>query len=223
MRHLHLLLIAGLAGGCTATINSYGATGDKRGNVEELNGEDAAAPWDDDEAPDAGKPKTAPVAMDAGKPPTPPTPMDAGKPPAESAPLDAGKPPTTPAPMDAGSMPPMAAMMAAGSVSPKPAADAAAACDFRGLVQMKCGNASCHGAPATNTGLDLTSPSLAMRVAGRKGPSACSSKLLIDTANPKQSALYLKVTGTSCGSQMPLGGTLSASEQACVLSWIEAL
>lgn len=213
MRHLHLALIACLAGGCTATINTYGSAGEKRGNVAELEGEDAGAPW---EEPDAAEPPAAPVAMDAGKPTAAPVVMDAGKPSA----MDAGKPPAA---MDAGSMPPMAAMMAAGSVSPKPAADAAAACDFRGLVQMKCGNASCHGAPATNTGLDLTSPSLAMRVAGRKGPSACASKLLIDTENPKQSALYLKVTGTSCGSQMPLGGTLSASEQACVLSWLEAL
>jgi hypothetical protein len=111
----------------------------------------------------------------------------------------------------------------AGAVPTEAPEDAGAACDFRGLVQAKCGNASCHGAPASSTGLDLTSPALAMRVAGRKGPSACSNNLLIDTANPARSALYLKVTSMTCGSQMPLGGSLTPSEQACVLSWIEAL
>jgi hypothetical protein len=134
----------------------------------------------------------------------------------------ASKPQTAAHPMAAGSVPPMAAMPAAGGRSPPPA-DAGAVCDFRALVQAKCGNASCHGAPASSTGLDLTSASLAMRVAGRKGPNACASKLLIDPANPAESALYFKVTGTTCGAQMPLGGSLTPGEQACVLSWIEAL
>jgi hypothetical protein len=106
--------------------------------------------------------------------------------------------------------------------TPKP--DAGAACDFRGLVMMKCGGSGCHGGPAAGTGLDLTTAMLATRVEGRRGPAACSSNLLIDKTNPTKSALYLKVTGSTCGSQMPLtGGTLTASEQACVLSWIEGL
>jgi hypothetical protein len=113
-------------------------------------------------------------------------------------------------------MPPAAGSGAAGTVP-------AAACDFRGLVQMKCGNANCHGAPASGTGLDLTSASLAMRVEGRKGTSACTDKLLIDKDHPEASMLYLKVTGTSCGAKMPLGGALTESEQSCFLSWIEGL
>jgi hypothetical protein len=113
-------------------------------------------------------------------------------------------------------MPPAAGSGAAGTVP-------AAACDFRGLVQMKCGNANCHGAPASGTGLDLTSASLAMRVEGRKGASACTDKLLIDKDHPEASMLYLKVTGTSCGAKMPLGGALTESEQRCFLTWIEGL
>jgi hypothetical protein len=110
----------------------------------------------------------------------------------------------------------------AGSMSVPPP-DASVACDFRGLVQMKCAGSACHGAPASGTGLDLTSPMLAVRVEGRKGPAACANTLLIDKANPKRSAIYLKVTGTECGSRMPLGSTLTAAEQACVLSWIDGL
>jgi hypothetical protein len=157
-------------------------------------GGDAASPSEDD---DAGAPKV--VQRDASRPPPPPM---------ESDDEDAGRP--------------VVAMPVAGSASPaKP--DAGTVCDFRGLVQLKCGSAACHGAPGAGTGLDLTSASLATRVEGRKGPGACASSLLIDKANPSKSALYLKITGTTCGTQMPLGGSLTPSEQACVLSWIEGL
>lgn len=115
-----------------------------------------------------------------------------------------------------------------GSV--QPAADSGGAgkptspsCDFPGLMQMKCGNGSCHGGPNAGTGLDLTSASLAMRVAGRKGSGACANKLIVDKNNPEQSELYLKVSGADCGVRMPLGGMLSTDEQACVLSWMQGL
>ena len=117
----------------------------------------------------------------------------------------------------------------AGGASNPPAAGAggsapvAASCDFRGLMMMKCGSSGCHGGPNAGTGLDLTSPMLAMRMGTRKGPSQCSDKLMIDTENPEESALYLKVSGGDCGSRMPLGGMLNAAEQECVLSWIEGL
>jgi hypothetical protein len=160
-------------------------------------GSDAAIASEDD---DAGTPKVPPRQM-----PRPPAPKQTD----DDDDDDAGKPPVV-------------AMPAAGSASPaKP--DAGAVCDFRGLVQMKCGSAACHLAPALGSGLDLTSASLATRVEGRKGPGACASNLLIDKANPSKSALYLKITGTTCGSQMPLGGSLTPSEQACVLSWIDGL
>lgn len=98
-----------------------------------------------------------------------------------------------------------------------------AACDFRAIMQAKCGNATCHGAPGSSTGLDLTSAMLAARVEGRQGKGACSDKLLVDPENPRDSKLYLKVSGSTCGSQMPLGGQLNTDEQACVLAWIEGL
>ncbi|MET0388932.1 MAG: hypothetical protein ABW321_23365 [Polyangiales bacterium] len=100
---------------------------------------------------------------------------------------------------------------------------AVASCDFRALMQAKCGNASCHGAPGTATGLDLTSPALAMRVAGRNGSGSCGDTLLVNADNPEQSVLYQRVTGSDCGVKMPLGGSLTADEQDCVLSWIEGL
>ena len=90
-------------------------------------------------------------------------------------------------------------------------------------MMAKCGNASCHGAPASSTGLDLTSANLGTRVQGRKGKGECRDNFLIDPDNPADSKLYLKVTGSTCGSQMPLGGMLTQPEQECVLTWIENL
>jgi hypothetical protein len=103
------------------------------------------------------------------------------------------------------------------------AADSAALCDFRALMQARCGNASCHGGAMASTGLDLTSAGLADRVRGQRANGACGQYLLIDVANPQQSALYLKVTNEACGVRMPVGGSLSSSEQACVLQWIDRL
>jgi hypothetical protein len=98
------------------------------------------------------------------------------------------------------------------------------ACDFPGLMQAKCGSSGCHGGPGAATGLDLTTPMLAMRAAGRMGSGSCTDKLVVDKDDPRESKLFLKVSGTTCGSQMPVGGApLNLDEQACVLSWIEKL
>jgi hypothetical protein len=93
-------------------------------------------------------------------------------------------------------------------------------CDFKGLIMSKCGAASCHGGPSASTGLDLTSDGLRARMANVSGGGACSDKPMINEDDPEQSTLYLIVTGNACGLRMPLGGTLSATEQACVLEWI---
>jgi hypothetical protein len=98
--------------------------------------------------------------------------------------------------------------------------DGSVSCDFKALIQAKCGSAGCHGGPTTSTGLDLTSDNLADRVSGRHGADSCAEQLMIDKANPAQSVLYLRVTGTTCGVRMPIGGSLSESDQACVLEWL---
>lgn len=98
----------------------------------------------------------------------------------------------------------------------------AVSCDFQGLMMSKCGAASCHGGPSASTGLDLTSEGLRARMANVSGGGACSDKPMINADDPEQSTLYLVVTGNACGLRMPLGGQLSAAEQACVLEWISA-
>jgi len=124
---------------------------------------------------------------------------------------------------DAAPAAPDAARDAASEDAAQPAAEAGIGCDFQGLIMAKCGKSGCHDALAVSNGLDLTSPDLAVRIGGRRGSGECSPYLLINQAVPNQSALYLKVTPDRCGSRMPLGGTLTDGEQACVLRWIESL
>src|SRR5688572_25461659 len=105
---------------------------------------------------------TASQAGRTSSPPPPPPPANENE--NETDDIDAGsnKPPA----QDAGPA-------AAGGAAPKPDAGMAA-CDFRGIVQAKCGNQNCHGGPSASTGLDLTSASLATRMEGRKGAGSCT-------------------------------------------------
>jgi len=113
----------------------------------------------------------------------------------------------------------------AGGASDAGSADAgtAIACDFKALMQQKCGGSACHGGPSSSTGLDLTSENLAMRVRGKKGSGGCTSSLIIDPDNPAESVLYTSVTDDTCTTRMPIGQKLPDSEQQCILQWIEAL
>jgi hypothetical protein len=100
-------------------------------------------------------------------------------------------------------------------------ADADIGCDFAALIDLKCKR--CHSAPVLTNTLDLLSPDLAGRIGTTQGTGGCSSYQIIDTAQPERSALYLQVTAEACGSRMPLNGTLTDGEQACILRWIQSL
>jgi hypothetical protein len=149
--------------------------------------------------------------------------------PAQDAGLDASEPPVEDA--GGGSQEPDASEDS-GRAEPEggPEADAATdagesdsgiGCDFAALLKRKCDG--CHGAPPAPNPLDLISPDLAGRLAGRSGTGDCSNYQLIDPERPEQSVLYLKVTPDYCGSRMPLNSVLTDGEQACILSWIESL
>jgi hypothetical protein len=47
---------------------------------------------------------------------------------------------------------------------------------------------------------------------------------LIDRANPEESWLLRKITGThgDCGSGMPAAGSLTTGQQACLEGWIRS-
>jgi hypothetical protein len=216
-RFLSCGVLAAFVGACVGTLDD--PTMFQRGTYSPSLTRDAGSSPDEDLEPvegedgeDAGQGTSDASGRDTG--PMDGAVADAGESwskdsatPADAGPADAATTDATPAQADASSTP----------------ADAGGGCDFRALISAKCGNASCHGALAVSTGLDLVSDGLAGRLAGRMGSLACSNYLLIDPEQPARSALYLKVTAEACGSRMPLGGTLNDKEQACILQWIENL
>jgi len=100
---------------------------------------------------------------------------------------------------------------------------AASVCDAPSQVfAARC--AGCHSpGPAEYVNLDLTSPGVAKRVTGTR--STCQGEVLVVAGKPDASYLYTKLTepNPTCGSQMPLNGSLGADDLACVESWIVGL
>ena len=90
------------------------------------------------------------------------------------------------------------------------------------LFPLSCATSACHSAQSQQGNLDLQSSGLPARLVGKQaygGPG-----LLIDSTNPDQSVLYLKVTDTPPFQfQMPLGAPpLSAADMACLQAWVRA-
>jgi hypothetical protein len=99
------------------------------------------------------------------------------------------------------------------------------------LAQMKCAQAGCHGGSVIVAGLDLSaaviaSPTPLVDRSNRGETMACMANVarVIDSQRPEQSLLYTKTLATfPCGSRMPIGTALTATESACLLSWIRSI
>ena len=91
------------------------------------------------------------------------------------------------------------------------------------ILVQRCASPGCHTSREKTSDLDFQSPGVADRLVGQPG-STCKT-VLVDPAAPRQSLLYLKVSGQpTCGSRMPLGDReLSAAELACLEQWMKSL
>ena len=90
------------------------------------------------------------------------------------------------------------------------------------IFPLSCSTSACHSAQSQQGNLDLESSGLPKRLVDRSahgGPG-----LLIDSKNPPQSVMVLKVTDTPPFQfQMPLGAPpLSPEELACLQAWVQA-
>jgi hypothetical protein len=90
------------------------------------------------------------------------------------------------------------------------------------IFTPSCTASACHSAQSQQANLDLESSGLPLRLVNKLahgGPG-----YLIDSKNPGQSVLYLKVTANPPFQfQMPLGTPpLSPDEMACLLAWVQA-
>jgi hypothetical protein len=77
--------------------------------------------------------------------------------------------------------------------------------------------ASCHGG---NGGLTITTGVSYNNLVNVNAQSSCTSLKRVLPNDAANSVLYRKVSGTSCGSQMPQGSVLSADEIALIRNWI---
>jgi len=90
------------------------------------------------------------------------------------------------------------------------------------MLKAKCGG--CHSAADPVGGIDLASDGVAARLKDAPSSAACEGFSQIDSKDPGQSLIYLKVTDTPpCAPRMPIGTPLSDTEQACLLEWLEQL
>ncbi|TNF32038.1 MAG: hypothetical protein EP329_11325 [Deltaproteobacteria bacterium] len=82
---------------------------------------------------------------------------------------------------------------------------------------------SCHGADRPDAGLDLETPGLLGRLAGRTSVHAgCRELAVVVPGRPEAGLLVPKLLGTlaGCGDPMPPSGTLAPAELQCVTRWV---
>ena len=95
---------------------------------------------------------------------------------------------------------------------------------FMNNGSKSCVSTICHDTTEPAGGLDLESPDPASRMIGKKSQDPnCSSKLLIDPANPEASFLLEKVSQKkpTCGDQMPnVPSKLLLAEIDCIHTWV---
>jgi hypothetical protein len=104
-----------------------------------------------------------------------------------------------------------------------------------------CQTAACHGGPTVSAGLNLDNVNLTMNAkakyldvpntgdpTGQAPPCAGGMFKLIDSAAPMNSLLYTKAEAPGdmthpCGGKMPVIGTFTADDKACLLKWINSV
>jgi hypothetical protein len=83
------------------------------------------------------------------------------------------------------------------------------------IFNSQCTN--CHGIEG---GLTITAGVSYNNLVNINARSSCASFKRVLPNNAANSVLYWRISGTTCGSRMPLGGTLSTSDIALIRDWI---
>ncbi|MDP9034446.1 MAG: hypothetical protein M3O50_06535 [Myxococcota bacterium] len=90
------------------------------------------------------------------------------------------------------------------------------------LLAPTCGVSGCHSPPTNQSGLDLASPGVGSRLVNHQ--AMAGQGMLIDSQNPDQSTILLKVQANPpFGATMPLGKPpLTSAELQCLHRWVVA-
>ena len=81
-------------------------------------------------------------------------------------------------------------------------------------------NSQCTGCHGGNGGLTITAGASYNNLVNVNAQSSCPSLKRVLPNDAANSVLYKKVSGTTCGSQMPQGGSLSTSDITLIRDWI---
>jgi hypothetical protein len=81
-------------------------------------------------------------------------------------------------------------------------------------------NSQCSGCHGGSGGLTITTGASYNNLVNVFAQSSCTSLKRVLPFDADNSVLYKKVSGNTCGSQMPLGGALSTSDIALIRDWI---
>lgn len=96
----------------------------------------------------------------------------------------------------------------------------AGACSAEQIVVMRCATSGCHAATNAAASLDLASPNVLARLAGKP---ASGGGVLVTPGDPARSVVYSKLTPTPpFGARMPYGSSLDDASIACIHDWIAA-
>ena len=105
----------------------------------------------------------------------------------------------------------------------EPGAACATEAGVREVFARHC--TACHDADRPSAGLDLETPGLLGRLAGRGSVHmSCRDVPLVVPGHPEEGLLMPKLFGTliDCGDPMPPTGALAPGELQCIARWIAA-
>jgi hypothetical protein len=92
-------------------------------------------------------------------------------------------------------------------------------CDGAQVLITNCGSATCHGGGIGTFAKDEAAVADAVGQASASY-GTCGSGVLIDPSDSTQGVIFNKISGGTCGPQMPLGGMLTDDDKACIESFL---
>jgi len=91
------------------------------------------------------------------------------------------------------------------------------------LLKAKCALAGCHTGPGVEQ-TEFAAPNVEERLIGKPvATGVCKDKVLITTDGTPSLLVQKLMDSPPCGTKMPLGGTLPASDIACFSDWANAV
>lgn len=96
--------------------------------------------------------------------------------------------------------------------------------DVQPIFTQNCAVSGCHAGSSPRVGLNLEAgKSFDFLVGVQSAAGSCTNLKRVEPGNPAQSALVLRLEGSTCGPRMPFGGLpLPDAQIETVKAWIQA-